>query len=257
MTQMEPRQSESSRRDLRGIFPGIFTMGNLVCGFIAIISVSQGGDGILVGCRFILLAAFLDILDGKVARLAGVNSDFGVELDSLADFTSFGIAPAFLVYAVKLKGMGQWGWIIGVVFIMAASYRLARYNLLAQSDEKRNFLGLPVPAAALGLVTYVIFSYEIWGTLEYAEYLVGMVILFSALMVSQVEYDVFPDRPSRADLPKIGLLILATIGAFLNYRLVLFPLLAIYILHGLTREGYRLYDKAVGLVVRTKNNGDE
>jgi len=114
-----------------------------------------------------------------------------------------------------------------------------------------------VPAAALGLVTYVIFSYEIWGTLEYAEYLVGMVILFSALMVSQVEYDVFPDRPSRADLPKIGLLILATIGAFLNYRLVLFPLLAIYILHGLTREGYRLYDKAVGLVVRTKNNGDE
>ncbi len=253
MTQSESQDNEPRRKDYRGFFPGIFTMGNLVCGFIAIISVSQGE--ILVGCNFILLAAFLDILDGKVARLAGAHSDFGVELDSLADFTSFGIAPAFLVHAVKLKGMGESGWIIGVVFIMAASYRLARYNLLAQSDEKKNFLGLPVPAAALGLVTYVIFSYEVWGALEYTEYLVGMVIIFSALMVSQVEYDVFPDKPTREDLPKIALLIVALIGAFFNYKLVLFPLLGIYILYGLYREGYRLYDKAMGLVGRSKNNG--
>lgn len=255
MSQSESEPNGANRRDFRGVFPGIFTMGNLVCGFIAIISVAQGE--ILVGSRFILLAAFLDILDGKVARLAGVTSNFGVELDSLADFTSFGIAPAFLVHAVKLKGMGQWGWIIGVVFIMAASYRLARYNLLAQSDEKQNFLGLPVPAAALGLVTFVIFSSEIWGSLQYSEYLVAMVILFSALMVSQVEYDAFPDKPTRADLPKIGLLALATIGAFLNYKLVLFPLIGIYILHGMWREGYRLYGKAIGLVARTKNDGAE
>ncbi len=253
MSQNESEQNEARRRDFRGVFPGIFTMGNLVCGFIAIISVSQ--NEILIGSHFILLAAFLDILDGKVARLAGVTSNFGVELDSLADFTSFGIAPAFLVHSIKLQGMGQWGWIIGVVYIMAASYRLARYNLLAQSDEKQNFLGLPVPAAGLGLVTFVIFSSEVWGSFQYTEYLVGMVILFAALMVSQIEYDVFPDRPTRADLPKIGIVVIAAIGAFVNYKLVLFPLIGLYILYGLYREGYRLYGKAMGLVARSKNNG--
>ncbi len=251
MNQIANEQNGSRRRDYRGFFPGMFTMGNLVCGFIAIISFSDGD--LLVGCRFILLAAFLDILDGKVARLAGAHSDFGTELDSLADFISFGIAPAFMVQVINLKGMGSWSWIISIVFIMSASYRLARYNLLAQSDEKKNFLGLPVPAAALGLVAYVIFSFEVWGSLQYTEYITGMVILFSALMVSQVEYDIFPDKPTRADLPKIGVLVLAVIGAFVNYKLVLFPLMGLYIIHGLYREGERLYDKAMGLVARTKN----
>ncbi|MFQ5607113.1 MAG: CDP-alcohol phosphatidyltransferase family protein, partial [Candidatus Zixiibacteriota bacterium] len=94
------KATDGGRRDFKGFFPGVFTMGNLVCGFISVLSVSEGD--ILTGCWFIMLAAFLDLLDGKVARLADANTRFGVELDSLADFMSFGVAPAFLIHSVKL-----------------------------------------------------------------------------------------------------------------------------------------------------------
>ncbi|RKX27117.1 MAG: CDP-diacylglycerol--serine O-phosphatidyltransferase, partial [Candidatus Zixiibacteriota bacterium] len=123
----------------RGIFPGTFTMGNVVCGFLSILSSFEGN--ITTACWFVVLAGFLDALDGKVARLSGSASQFGVELDSLADFLSFGVAPAVLVYAIKLSSLGKWGWMISIVYIMAAAYRLARYNLLADTEEKKEFLG--------------------------------------------------------------------------------------------------------------------
>lgn len=244
-------QDGSTRRDYRGFFPGMFTMGNLVCGFIAVISISEGA--VVDGCWFIILAAFLDLLDGKVARLAGANSRFGTELDSLADFMSFGVAPAFLVYTIKLGDMGKWGWIICVVYIMAASYRLARYNLLAQSDEKKNFLGMPVPVAALAIVTFVIFSYTVWESLQYSEYLVTMIISFAALMVSQVEFEAIPDRPRGTDKLKFIMIFVAITGLLVNAQLFLFPIIALYILYSVGREIYRLFHKGFGLV-RNRNS---
>jgi len=239
------------RRNFRGFFPGVFTMANIVCGFIALISVSEGE--ILTSCWFIILAAFLDMLDGKVARLADAHSRFGVELDSLADFLSFGVAPAVMVFAVKLEAMGKWGWIISAVYIMAASYRLARYNVLASSDEKKNFLGLPVPGAALAIVTYVIFSFEIWGSLEYSQFLVTMMILFSALMVSQIEYDTVPDRlRRRSERVKGALALIVVLALIYNPQLTLFPVMAIYIASGALREMYRFFIAGVERV-RNRN----
>ena len=135
-------------------------MGNVVCGFLAILSAFEGN--ITTACWFVILAGFLDALDGKIARLSGSTSQFGIELDSLADFLSFAVAPAFIVHAIKLSSLGKWGWVISIVFIMAAAYRLARFNILAESDEKKDFLGLPVPMAAIALVSFVIFSYKCW-----------------------------------------------------------------------------------------------
>ena len=169
----------------RGIFPGTFTMGNVVCGFLAILSSFEGN--VTTACWLIILAAFLDALDGKVARLSGGASQFGVELDSLADFLSFGVAPAVVVYVIKLNTLGKWGWLISVVYIMAASYRLARFNLMADTEEKKDFLGLPVPVAAVTLVSFIIFMYNIWGEIQYGQLLVSMIILFAFLMVSQVK----------------------------------------------------------------------
>lgn len=224
----------------RNFIPGTFTMGNVVCGFIAILSAFD--NQIETACWFIFLAAFLDALDGKVARLSGGTSQFGVELDSLADFLSFGVAPAVLVYTIKLNHLGKWGWIISVVYIMAASYRLARFNLLAETDEKKDFLGLPVPGAALTIVSFVLFSYTLWGQLEYAEILVSMVILFSFLMVSQVQYDALPDKfDSKAAKIKLAALIIAVIAILIKPRLLLFPVMSLYILFGVVREGYRFY----------------
>jgi CDP-diacylglycerol--serine O-phosphatidyltransferase len=228
-------------------------MGIAVCGFLAILSAFEGK--IVEACWFVILAGFLDALDGKVARLSRTSSQFGVELDSLADFLSFGVAPAVVVYAIKLNALGKWGWVISVVYIMATAYRLARFNVMAEEEEKKDFLGLPVPAAAFGLVSFIIFSYHVWGGLHYDEVLVSMIVLFSFLMVSQVQYDVLPDRfHSHIDRLKIlfvlvgiVILILALVinTKLFNYRVLLFPLVALYILSGVLREIYRLFSVGV------------
>jgi len=247
----------------KGIFPGTFTMGNIVCGFLAILSAFEGE--VTTACWLIVLAGFLDMLDGKIARLSGTASRFGVELDSLADFLSFGVAPAVIVYVVKLNSMGKWGWIISIVYIMAASYRLARFNLLAQTDEKKHFLGLPTPGAAMILVSYVIFNYYLWDRMEYGQYLVSMVILFAALMVSQIEYDAFPENFGiKQNRIKLIFIVIGAVAVLAKPRLLLFPIFSIYIIIGLVRETYRLFYLGVGFVKRqarerkkTENNDEE
>jgi len=240
---MKPDRRKIS--DYKGIVPGTFTMGNVVCGFLAILSAFEGNT--TTACWFIVLAGFLDALDGKVARLSGTTSQFGVELDSLADFLSFGVAPAVLVYSIKLNTLGKWGWMISIVFIMAASYRLARFNLLADTEEKKDFLGLPVPVAAFALVSYIIFSFKMWGQLEYGELLVSMIILLAMLMVSQVRYEFMPDRfDSRQNRIKLIIALVVIPIIIIKPRLILFPLVSLYILYGLIRELYRLF--TVGVV---------
>lgn len=233
--------------DYRGFFPGVFTMGNVICGFLSILSAFEGN--VTTACWFIVLAGFLDALDGRVARMSGTTSQFGVELDSLADFLSFGVAPAVLVHTIKLSALGKWGWVISVVYITAASYRLARYNLLAESDEKKDFLGMPVPLAAFGLVSFVIFSYYLWGEMRYDEVLISMVIGFAFLMVSQVTYDALPEHfSSKWERVKLAALILAAVAVLIDPRLMLFPVIAAFILFGLVREVYRLLFLGVGKV---------
>lgn len=245
----------------RGIFPGIFTMGNVVCGFVAILTVVEGK--VTAACWLVILAAFLDSLDGKVARLSKTTSQFGVELDSLADFLSFGVAPALIAYLVKLDTLGTPGKIITIVYIMAAAFRLARFNLMADTEEKKDFVGLPVPGAALSLVSFILFSYSLWGGLEYDELLVAMIILFAFLMVSQVQYDTLPDRVNSAgDRIKMGvalvlLVVVAVVFMVTMFKgkraestlpLLLFPLFSFYILFGMVREAYRLFFLGVNKV---------
>ncbi len=234
----------------RPIFPGVFTVGSIFCGFLSIISAADGDPS--TAAMLILLAALLDGLDGKVARMSGGASDLGKELDSLADFISFGVAPAFLVYTFKLSAFGKWGWIIGLIYITASGYRLARYNLLSMSDEKQNFMGLPVPVAAVALASYILFCYEVWGSVEYHEYLITMMIMFAALMVSQVEYDAIPDNfNTRENRIKLLYIIALAIAVIVKAKLLIFPLFILYILYGLVREGLRIVKAA------NKNSGNE
>jgi CDP-diacylglycerol--serine O-phosphatidyltransferase len=239
----------------KGFFPGTFTMGNVFCGFMAILSAFEGE--VTTACWLIILAGFLDGLDGKVARLSGSSSRFGVELDSLADFLSFGVSPAVIMYVVRPHSMDKWGWVISAVYIMAAAYRLARFNLLATTDEKKQFVGLPAPGAAMALVAYVIFSYHLWGGLEYSQYLVSMVILFSALMVSQIEYDSVPDHfNTKRNRIKLLFLVVAAVAVLLRPRLLLFPVIAVYVIIGLVREMYRFFYLGVGLVKNRQMKGN-
>jgi len=129
------------------LLPGLFTMANMFCGYACIVY-SLRGD-FETAAPFIGFAVVLDMLDGRIARMTGTASDFGVGLDSLADAISFGVAPAILSFAWGLSPLGRLGMFSGFVFVSAAAMRLARFNIQsAAGGDKRYFVGMPSPAAA-------------------------------------------------------------------------------------------------------------
>ena len=122
-------------------------MGNMFCGYACVVYAMRGEYE--TAAPFIGIAIVLDMLDGRIARLTGTASDFGVEFDSLADVISFGIAPAILSFAWGLAPLGRLGWAAGFLFVTAAAMRLARFNIQsAAGGDKRYFVGMPSPAAA-------------------------------------------------------------------------------------------------------------
>ena len=176
------------RRFRRGVhlLPGMFTVANLFCGWVSIVYAMRGDY--VTAAPFIGLAMVLDTLDGRIARLANATSDFGEQLDSLADVVSFGIAPAILVFAWGLEPLGRLGWAAGFLWVTATAVRLARFNIQAKDDDKRYFLGLPSPAAA-GIPAATVFLYP-GGPQELAGALVALplVVVPAGLMVSHVRY---------------------------------------------------------------------
>jgi len=227
-------------RNFKGIFPGVFTVGNMLCGFISILQSFEGEA--IHAAWLIILAGFFDALDGKIARISRSASRFGIELDSFADFVSFGIAPAVIFYSFRLYVLGTWGWLLGFLFIICGAFRLARFNLEARLEEKPYFTGLPIPVAAITLCGYTLFSYELWGELLYPEVLITLVIVFSALMVSGIEYETLPrfSLNSKKNLIKLIYILVALIAVLLKPRLAIFPLGMIYVLSGIAREVYQL-----------------
>jgi CDP-diacylglycerol--serine O-phosphatidyltransferase len=229
-------------RNIKGIFPGLFTAGNMFCGFLSVLSSFDGE--IVFAAWMIILAAFFDALDGMVARVSKTASRFGVELDSFADLLSFGVAPAVMFYSLKLYPLGKWGWILGFVFVMCGAFRLARFNLeQTKLNEKHPYMGLPIPTAAITLVSYILFCYEIWGVLRFPKALVSMIIAFSGLMVSGIEYETLPkfylgDRKNKIKLIYVFVFIIALL---IKPRLVLFPFGLLYILSGVVKGGYSLF----------------
>lgn len=222
-------------RNYRSLFPNSFTMGNMLCGFLSVLSSLEGNA--TTAAWLIVLGAFLDSLDGKIARMSKVSSRFGIELDSFSDFLTFGVATGVLLHAFKLNTVGRWSWMISGVYVMCSGYRLARYNLLATLEEKKKFLGLPVPVASMLLVSYVIFSYKVWGDIEYGEFLISMIAVVSVLMVSGVTYETFPENLLTFENKlKFLLLFVFFIGLIIKPRLVMFPAVLVYVLGCFIRE---------------------
>lgn len=148
----EPRPRRFKPVPLRVLLPNLVTLLSLCAGFTAMRMASEGRFETAVG--FILLAAILDGLDGRIARLLKGTSRFGAELDSLADFLSFGVAPAFILFEFGLKDLKSFGWIVAMLFAIAAALRLARFNVMiddpTRPEWKKNFfVGIPAPAGAL------------------------------------------------------------------------------------------------------------
>jgi len=144
---LKRRTAEQRRRFRRGVYllPSVFTLGNMFCGYICIVYSIRGDFE--TAAPFIAFSVVLDMLDGRIARLTGSTSAFGLEFDSLADVVSFGVAPAILTVSWGLTPLGRLGWAAGFIFVTAGAIRLARFNIQASTD-KRHFVGMPIPAAA-------------------------------------------------------------------------------------------------------------
>jgi CDP-diacylglycerol--serine O-phosphatidyltransferase len=206
-----------ARRLRRGVYllPSLFTMANMFCGYACIVYAMRGEFG--TAAPFIGFAIVLDMLDGRIARLTGSTSAFGVEFDSLADVISFGVAPAILSFAWGLQPLGRLGWAAGFLFVAAAAVRLARFNIQAGSVDKRYFVGMPSPAAA-GIPAATVFAYP-YGSQSFGEALpvLAMVIVPALLMVSTIRFRSFKtfDLQMRRGYPAlflvaVGLALLAS-----------------------------------------------
>lgn len=229
--------------NFRGIFPGAFTMGNLLCGFLSILSSHNQEPA--TAAWLIILAGFIDALDGKVARISHSTSKFGTELDSLADVVSFGAAPAFLVHATTLIDFGKWSFMVGAVFLMCGAFRLARYNVLADPHKKSHFVGLPIPIAAITISSYVILCMRYFGEVQYPEFMVSMVFTLSALMVSTVVYDSLPERFDTSENRwRMLIIFVFCVAVLIKPRMMIFPFMAIYVLSGLIREMWRVMNNS-------------
>jgi CDP-diacylglycerol--serine O-phosphatidyltransferase len=198
----------------------MFTMANMFCGYACIVHAMR--SELATAALFIGFAFVLDMLDGRIARMTGTTSAFGVEFDSLADVISFGVAPAILSFKWGLEPLGQIGWAAGFLFVSAAAVRLARFNIQAATQDKRYFVGLPSPAAAC-VPAATVFAYPA-GFQGYAEAwaVLSMVIVPALLMVSTIRYRSFKtlDLQSRRSYPvlflvALGLAVLASSPRYL------------------------------------------
>ena len=196
--------------------PNLLTAGNMFCGFLALTKIVEANpdaanfnDAIRDSLYLILLACIFDLFDGRVARMGGRESPFGREFDSLADVISFGVAPAFLVHRILLKGIfanhPQVGWFIASIYVICGAFRLARFNCLAAmagTGGGNEFLGFPIPAAA-GLVASITYFILWMQEREFAagawRYILPAIMVFlSLMMVSEVKYPTFKSLDFRA-----------------------------------------------------------
>jgi CDP-diacylglycerol--serine O-phosphatidyltransferase len=240
--------------------PNLMTAGNLFCGFVALTKIVEaqipgGYHEIKIALGFILAACIFDLLDGRLARMGGVESAFGREFDSLADLISFGAAPAFLVHRVVLHDIfaethPEVGWFIASIYLICGALRLARFNCLAAMAGKgggKEFMGFPIPAAA-GLVASLTL-FLMWGDQSernlssgpWRFILPGLLLFLSVMMVSEVKYPSFKtlDLRARRTFTKMVVTILF-IGCLVIMRGVILPIVlplifTLYLLYGFVR----------------------
>ena len=221
------------RKLRRGIYllPTSLTTGNLCCGFFSLIESSRGHFEL--AALLIIAAGVLDGLDGRIARLTGTTSEFGVEFDSMADISSFGIAPAFLAYEWALEPFHRVGWLIAFLFVACAATRLARFNIQHGSSDKRFFAGLPSPAAA-GVVASVAVAFPDPPTQLGFSVLIGALVAAAALlMVSHVRYRSFKGLDLKSPRSYLSVVaIVLVLVAVLAHPRALMVIAGLYLLWG-------------------------
>jgi CDP-diacylglycerol---serine O-phosphatidyltransferase len=226
-----PEKRIRSHRLRRGIFllPSLFTAANLLCGYYASLAALVGRpEDFDHASKAIGIAILFDSLDGRIARMTGTNTEFGVQFDSLADVVSFGVAPAILAYAwgfrqlpgVALVGahalgenawVGDVAWLCCLVFLICSAWRLARFNVQGMAPGgSKNFVGMPTPAAA-GVVAAIVHACHWIGPITERNWSISWFVLMAllgALMTSAIRYYSFKDIPWARKQPSVTIILL-------------------------------------------------
>jgi len=174
-------------KQLRYLIPNLFTISSLFAGLAAMHYIAQ--DEFVRAAWFVTLSIVLDGLDGKTARLLSATSKFGAEADSFADFVAFGVVPGFLAWQICLKNYGLLGMSVFAFYVLCGGFRLVRFNLGNKNPNvKSDFQGLPIPAGAAVLASFILFTNKFNGMFEGDVLFLFMTIFTSFLMVSHVPY---------------------------------------------------------------------
>lgn len=182
------------KRRGRGVYllPNLLTSMSLFAGFYSMVATID--RKFTYAAIAIFISGLLDGLDGTVARKTGSSSKFGVEYDSLSDLIAFGVAPGLLAYIWALKGYGRFGWLAAFLYVACGALRLARFNVQVDTVQKKQFLGLPIPAAAWAIAATVLFFTEFEVPVQVQKvYMPILMYVLAFLMVSAVRYSSFKE----------------------------------------------------------------
>ncbi len=237
------------------ILPNLITLSSMFSGFYSIVA-SFNSDYERAAWA-VLVASIFDGLDGWVARMTHTATRFGIEIDSLADVISFGVAPGVLVYTWSLSSFGRIGWLGSFFLVACGALRLARFNVQLGSTEKKHFTGLPIPASAIMIATTVLAYQEIIEILEKMNlvglaslvgkeyWVLAMTFLLAGLMVSTITYHGPKEANLKQRRPFGILVIIAAFLAVVAYHpaLILFLVSISYLTTGLAEALYKLLKK--------------
>ncbi|MFV8749124.1 CDP-alcohol phosphatidyltransferase family protein [Nannocystaceae bacterium ST9] len=247
------------------ILPNLFTLASVFCGLYSIVLAARVHTEDVISDEELLYKASLAIVlgllfdgaDGRIARFTKTQSDLGMQLDSLADVITFGVAPAVLVYRWGLFALGTWGLFVAFVFVACGALRLARFNVLSMREQAEKarlaaagqqvgkapgkfMIGLPIPIAANLIVALVLTNHAI-GVTEVSNHaaIAGFVVILSYLMISRIRFRSFKDlRLTKRTLAVVLAVSLLAALAFvqINGPAVLMGLLSLFVVLGLSEE---------------------
>jgi CDP-diacylglycerol---serine O-phosphatidyltransferase len=228
-------------RVTRSIVPNLFTLVNLFMGFSAIVYTSK--DDYFNAAVFILVAAIFDMLDGLMARLLKAASEFGVELDSLCDAVSFGVAPAYMLYRAYFHTLGDFGILLASLPALTGVMRLARFNVKVTSfEDKYYFTGMAIPSGALTIISYLLFYHlsNIIPEESKPVTIIAVTIITSLVMVSRIKFDNVPRIRNIKQKPIIfALFVIGLLGSIFSKGYFIFPFMIFYIVASSIRHFIR------------------
>jgi len=225
--------------------PSLFTILNAFCGFLSIVNAANGQFE--TASWFIVYATLFDMVDGLVARMLKTSSDFGVELDSLSDVISFGVAPSFLLYSIFFKDFEGIGIALASLIMVFSAIRLARFNVELIGYDKDKFKGLPTPIASVTICSYLIFYHNKIFSDNLSYYLIFiLVIALPILMISRFTYITLPKLSKKSikkNFPIFLILISVLIIIGLTKGKSAFPFVILYILSGIIMSITKMFTK--------------